>query len=133
MLSTTVGATLDRSYEERVLYHVGSDIRVIKLDSYLGRRDGRVEETFGTVPGVQSISVAHRATGRIGAGQIGPGFSFLAVDTDTFDAWYRDDFFESTLDQVLSTLQVEEPVRSIEIPEDSRQIQMWVNPGLSFH
>ena len=132
VLSTTVGATLDRSYEERVLYHVGSDIRVIKLDSYLGRRDGRVEETFGTVPGVQSISVAHRATGRIGAGQIGPGFSFLAVDTDTFDAWYRDDFFESTLDQVLSTLQVEEPVRSIEIPEDSRQIQMWVNPGSFF-
>ena len=128
VLSTTVGATLDRSYEERVLYNVGSDIRVIELDSYLGRRDGRVEETFGTVPGVQSISVAHRATGRIGAGQIGTGFSLLAVDTDTFDAWYRDDFFERTLDQVLSTLKVEEPVRSIEIPEGSRQIQMWVNP-----
>ena len=128
VLSTTVGATLDRSYEERVLYNVGSDIRVIELDSYLGRRDGRVEETFGAVPGVQSISVAHRATGRIGAGQIGPGFSLLAVDTDTFDAWYRDDFFERTLDQVLSTLKVEEPVRTIEIPEGSRQIQMWVNP-----
>ena len=128
VLSTTVGATLDRSYEERVRYNVGSDIRVIELDSYLGRRDGRVEETFGAVPGVQSISVAHRATGRIGAGQIGTGFSLLAVDTDTFDAWYRDDFFERTLDQVLSTLKVEEPVRSIEIPEGSRQIQMWVNP-----
>ena len=87
-----------------------------------------MEETFGAVPGVQSISVAHRATGRIGAGQIGTGFSLLAVDTDTFDAWYRDDFFERTLDQVLSTLKVEEPVRSIEIPEGSRQIQMWVNP-----
>ena len=128
VLSTTVGATLDRSYEERVRYNVGSDIRVIELDSYLGRRDGRVEETFGAVPGVQSISVAHRATGRIGAGQIGTGFSLLAVDTDTFDAWYRDDFFERTLDQVLSTLKVEEPVRTIEIPEGSRQIQMWVNP-----
>ena len=128
VLSTTVGATLDRSYEERVRYYVGSDIRVIDLDSYLGRRDGRVGDTFGAVPGVQSISEAHRASGRIGAGQIGSGFSFLAVDTDTFDAWYRGDFFEPTLRQVLSTLKVEEPVRSIEIPEGSRRIQMWVNP-----
>ena len=128
VLSTTVGATLDRSYEERVRYNVGADIRVVELDSYLGRRDGRVGGTFGTVPGVQSISVAHRATGRIGAGQIGSGFSFLAVDTDTFDAWYRDDFFEHSLGEVLATLNVEEPVRSVEIPEGSRQIRLWVNP-----
>ena len=127
VLSTTVGATLDRSYEERVRYGVGSDIRVIELDSYLGRRDGRVEENFGTVPGVQTISVAHRARGRIGAGSIGSGFSFLAVDTDTFDAWHRPDFSERTLAQVLATLKLDEPVRTIEMPEGSKQLRMWVN------
>ena len=127
VLATTVGATLDRSYEERVLYNVGSDIRVVELDSYLGRRDGRVDENFGAIPGVQAISVAHRATGRIGAGSIGSGFSFLAVDSDTFDAWYRPDFSENTLPQVLSTLRLDEPIRTIEIPEDSRQVQLWVN------
>ena len=131
VLATTVGATLDRSYDERVRYTVGADIRVLELDSYLGRRDGRVEETFGSVPGVESISVAHRARGRIGAGQMGSGFSFLAVDTDTFvniGAWYRDDFFEGTLEQTLATLKVEEPARSIEMPEGSRQVRMWVYP-----
>ena len=128
VLSTTVGATLDRSYDERVRYNVGADIRVVELDSYLGRRDGRVGETFGAVPGVQSISVAHRSTGRIGAGSIGSGFSFLAVDTNTFDAWYRDDFSEQSLGQVLSTLKADEPVRPIELPEGARKIQMWVNP-----
>ena len=131
VLATTVGATLDRSYDERVRYTVGADIRVLELDSYLGRRDGRVEETFGSVPGVESISVAHRARGRIGAGQMGSGFRFLAVDTDTFvniGAWYRDDFFEGTLEQTLATLKVEEPARSIEIPEGSRQVRMWVYP-----
>ena len=128
VLSTTVGATLDRSYDERVRYNVGSDIRVVELDSYLGRRDGRVGETFGAIPGVQSISVAHRSTGRIGAGSIGSGFSFLAVDTNTFDAWYRDDFSEQSLGQVLSTLKADEPVRPIELPEGTRKIQMWVNP-----
>ncbi len=128
VLSTTVGATLDRSYDERVRYSVGSDIRVIELDSYLGRRDGRVEENFGTIPGVQTLSVAHRANGRIGAGSIGSGFSFLAVDTGTFDTWYRPDFSDRTLPQVLSTLKLDEPVRTIEIPEDSREIQLWVNP-----
>ena len=128
VLSTTVGATLDRSYEERVRYSVGSDIRVVELDSYLGRRDGRVEENFGTIPGVQALSTAHRANGRIGAGSIGSGFSFLAVDTDTFDAWYRPDFSERPLSHVLATLKLDEPVRTIDIPEDSRKIQLWVNP-----
>jgi len=128
VLATTVGATLDRSYEERVRYRVGSDIRVIELDSYLGRRDGRVEENFGSVPGVQALSTAHRATGRIGAGSIGSGFSFLAVDTDTFDAWYRPDFSEKPLNQVLATLKLEEPLRTIELPEGSHGIQLWVNP-----
>ena len=128
VLSTTVGATLDRSYEERVRYSVGSDIRVIELDSYLGRRDGRVEENFGSVPGVQAISPAHRATGRIGAASIGSGFSFLAVDSESFDAWYRPDFSEKSLPQVLSALKLEEPLRTIELPEGTHTIQMWVNP-----
>ena len=128
VLATTVGATLDRSYDERVRYAVGSDIRVIELDSYLGRRDGRVEKNFGSIPGVQTISTAHRATGRIGAGSIGSGFSYLAVDTGTFDAWYRPDFSEKPLSQVLSTLRLEEPLRTIELPEGSRRIQFWVNP-----
>ena len=128
VLATTVGATLDRSYEERVRYAVGSDIRVIELDSYLGRRDGRVEENFGTIPGVQAISTAHRSTGKIGAASIGSGFSFLAVDTDTFDAWYRPDFSDSSLPEVLATLKLEEPLRTVELPEGSSRIQLWVNP-----
>ena len=128
VLATTVGATLDRSYEERVRYNVGSDIRVIDLDSYLGRRDGRVEENFGSIPGVQTVSPAHRATGKIGAASIGSGFSFLAVDADTFDAWYRPDFSEKSLPEVLATLKLEEPLRTIELPEGSHTIQMWVNP-----
>ncbi len=128
VLSTTVGATLDRSYEERVRYAVGSDIRMLELDSYLGRRDGRVEENFGSVPGVQALSTAHRGNGRIGAASIGSGFSFLAVDTGTFDAWYRPDFSEKSLPEVLATLKLEEPLRTIEIPEGSRSIRLWVNP-----
>ena len=128
ILSTTVGATLDRSYEERVRYTVGSDIRIVGLDSYFGRRDRRFVETFETIPGVESISVALRGQGRVGAGQIGPGFSFLAVDTGTFDGWHREDFSERTLGQLLSPLKVDEPERSIELPEDAMQIQIWVNP-----
>ena len=128
ILATTVGATLDRSYEERVRYNVGADIRVFRLDPYLARGGDGVAGLFGDVPGVESVAVAHRGSGRIGAGQSGSGFSYLAVDTDTFDAWYREDFFAGTLQDAIAPLKVENPVKPIEMPSDTRQIRVRVNP-----
>ena len=132
ILATTVGATLDRSYEERVRYSVGADIRVLRLDSYLGRRDGRLDDTFGSLPGVASMSVAHRGSGQVGAGQLGPRFSYLALDSDSFSAWYRADFSERPLDRMLSRLRIEDPAGPIELPHDSQQIQLWVNPEVLY-
>ena len=129
ILATTVGATLDRSYEERVRYNVGSDIRVFRLDPYLARGgDGTVAGLFGEMPGVESVSVAHRGTGRIGAGQIGSGFSYLAVDTETFDAWHRGDFFAGSLEDAIAPLNVEDQVKPIEMPAGTRQIRIRVHP-----
>ena len=128
ILATTVGATLDRSYEERVRYSVGADIRVFQLDPYLARGGDGIAGLFRDVPGVESVSVAHRGNGRIGAGQGGPGFSYLAVDTDTFDAWHRGDFFDGTLQDAIAPLKVEDPVKPIPIPADTRQLRIRVNP-----
>ena len=46
ILATTVGATLDRSYEERIRYEVGADVRVSGLPAYFGRRDGGIKNIY---------------------------------------------------------------------------------------
>ncbi len=129
ILATTVGSTLDRSYEERILYDVGTDIRIFRLQPHLGRRDGKLEATYGGVPGVVSVSPALRSGGHVGTSNAGPTFSYLAVDSQSFDPWYRDDFSERELRQILGDLKTEEPVRATSIPEGAERIQVWVNPG----
>ncbi len=128
VLATTVGATLDRSYEERARYAVGADIRIADLASHLGRRDGRVQETFGSVDGVESVTIAHRGDGGVGAGEIGSRFEYLAVDTGSFDAWHRADFSEIPLSELIALLKPPEPSRTLELPPDARRIRVWVKP-----
>ena len=129
ILATTVGATLDRSYEERIRYNAGMDIRIYGLPPYEGRRDGRLEETYMGVAGAQSVSPALRGGGHVGTGGAGPTFSYLAVDTRNFDPWYRGDFSDRELPDILEDLRVEDPIRATAIPEGAERIQMWINPA----
>ena len=129
ILATTVGATLDRSYEERIRYNAGTDIRIYSLPPYVGRRDGKLEETYLGVYGVESASPALRGGGHVGTGGAGPTFSYLAVDTPSFDPWYRGDFSERELNDILKGLEVEDPIRATAIPEGAERIQLWVNPA----
>ena len=129
ILATTVGATLDRSYEERIRYNVGADIRVYSIASHLGRRDGKLEANFGGIAGVESVSPALRGGGHVGTGGAGPTFSYMAIDSQTFDPWYRGDFSERDLHEILKDLKLEDPVRATEIPDGAERIQLWVNPA----
>ena len=132
IMATTVGATLDRSYEERVRYDVGSDIHVSGLINTFTLADDRLEDKYGSIPGVESISAALRGQARIGVGEGGPMFQFLAVDTGTFQTWFRGDFSQKPVQQIVSGLKVEDQVRTIPIPEGASRIQMWVN-GATFY
>ena len=129
ILATTVGATLDRSYEERVRYNVGTDVRIYSLAPHLGRRDDKLEATFGGLSGVESFSPALRGGGHVGTGGAGPTFSYLAIDSETFDPWYRGDFSERDLREILKDLRVEDPIRTTAIPDGAERIQLWVNPA----
>ena len=132
IVATTVGATLDRSYEERVRYGVGSDIHVTGLVNMYNIADDRLKDKYGAIPGVDSISAAYRGQARIGVGEGGPMFQFLAVDTDTFRTWFRGDFSEKPVQQLVSGLRVDDQVRTIPIPEGATRLEMWVN-GATFY
>ena len=127
VLAATAGATLDRSGEERIRYAAGADIRVHSLQSYLGRRDGGIERRFGDIPEIESISIALRENGRVGAGGGGPSFTYLAVDADKFDAWHRDDFSDAPLDALLASLNA--PDFGIPVPLGTDEFRLWAKPA----
>lgn len=135
VLATTVGGTLSRSYQERILYDVATDIRVSGIPGFISRSVSGLRERYATIPGVTSVSLALRESGSLGANYTGRSFSVLALEADDFQyhSWYRDDFSRSTLPEVmraLSPLTVNEPLT---LPDDAASIGIWVKPAERYH
>ena len=127
VLATTVGGTLDRSYEERILYEVASDLRVTGMPTHFAQGTEEIKRRYLTMSGVSSVSLALRGEGSVGATYSGNSFGVLAVESDEFPyiAWYRDDFSERPLPQVMSLLRSGASQPSIELPEGAENLYAW--------
>ena len=130
ILATTVGGTLDRSYKERVLYEVASDVRVTGIPAYFARGTDALKERYLDIPGISSLSLAMRGQGSVGATYSGNNFDILAVESDEFPyvTWYRDDFSEHPLSQVMSLLKTGAGIPPIEVPRGADRIYVWAHP-----
>jgi hypothetical protein len=128
ILATTVGASLDQSYEERVRYNTASDVRVYDLPSFVTFSKRRIKTEYEPIPGVDTVTATARGRGRIGASENGPGFAYLALEPNLFDTWYRDDFSEKPLAEILDLLKRSRPVDPLALPEGTTELRMWVNP-----
>ncbi len=130
ILATTVGGTLDRSYKERVLYEVASDVRVTGIPAYFARGTDALKERYLDIPGISSLSLAMRGQGSVGATYSGNNFDILAVESDEFPyvTWYRDDFSERPLSQVMSLLKTGAGIPPIEVPRGADRIYVWAHP-----
>jgi len=130
VLATTVGGTLNRSYQERIQYDVATDLRVSNIPGYIARSVDGLKQRYQTIPGVTSVTMAFRDRGTLGANYTGNTFRMLAVEADDFHyySWYRDDFSRSTLPEVmraLNPLSVSEPVT---LPDDAVAVGVWMKP-----
>ncbi len=134
ILATTLGGTLKLSYEERVLYDTGTDIRIDRLPSNI--RIGRVQlkEVLQTLPGATSVSIAFRGPGRFGVTRLGTPFTMLAMESQQFSyiSWYRPDFSDSSLASLMRTLGSVERFESLELPPNTNKVGMWVKPGSEY-
>ena len=125
ILATTVGGTLERSQVERVLFEEGADQRVtVSLLAKGGitevlRKSRELEDVDHVVQGL-------RERGQTG----GRAAEVLAVDTSGFAdvAWYRDDFSDSSLPQLMDSLNPGAPTGRIPLPDDTNGIGLWVKP-----
>ena len=135
VLATTVGGTLDRSHVDRIRYEVGSDIRVTEIPGYLARGTEGLKKVYLTIPGVQSVSMALRTSGRVGSNFVGTGFEVLALESQEWpyiSPWYREDFSERPLTGVMRALQPASRFDAIVVPEGATTIGIWAKPDKSY-
>ena len=125
ILATTVGGTLERSQIERVLFEEGADLRVTA--SLLAK--GGISEVLRNsreLGDVEHVVQGLRERGQSGGSTV----EVLAVDTAGFAdvAWYREDFSDSSLPQLMDLLNPGEPTGRIPLPDDTNGIGLWVKP-----
>ena len=135
VLSTTVGGTLSKSHEDRIHYQVASDLRVSGLTGLsFGYSSEQMKDLYQTIPGVQSISLAFRGLGAVGAIGGGNRFELLALESQYFPyiAWYRDDFSSGSLQTVMGDLLPREANPPIVIPEGAETLSVWVKSAEAY-
>ena len=127
VLATTVGGTLDRSYEERILYEVAADLRVTGVPTHFAKGTDAIKTRYLALSGVSSVTMALRGEGSVGATYSGNSFDVLAVESEEFPymTWYRDDFSERPLPQVMSLLRTGASIPPIELPEGAESMYVW--------
>ena len=128
MFSASFLGTLERSYDERAMYSVGSDVRLQGIYEWRAAKDALIER-YSSIPGVEDISIAYRGGGVVGILFSQVNFNMLAIDPKSFErvAWYRDDFSKNSLHELLNLLAEDQPVKEgLDLPEGTESIGLWV-------
>ena len=130
IFAASFGGTLQRSFAERAMYSTGADVRV---GTVLSGNDGQtvaIRESFENLPSVQEASLAFRGFGTDLSKLFADSYTMFAVEGDRIkDAgWFRDDFSDIPMDQMLTSLEVEKLPEGIPIPEEAEYIGMIVKP-----
>ena len=125
VLATTVGGTLERSQTDQAQYDAGADVRIsLRDDIFLSQFPiETLLERYEAIPGVRTASPAYRETRSARP----DGVEVFAVDSREFPflAWYREDFSEQPLAEIMRSLNAHPPPEHIVLPEDSTSIAVW--------
>ena len=129
MFSASFLGTLNRSYSERVDYAAGSDVRLVNPQRYEQGKSA-MQTQYSQVSGVEMVSLAYRGTASVGTfTQVDA--ALLAVDPNSFAGltWYRNDFSESSVPDLMAKLAKDTPTASgIPLPDGIDAIGLWISP-----
>lgn len=128
VFAASFGGTLERSYRERALYEAGGDLRVTGVGVVNAPNEVSPVEAYAAVNGVIAASPVLRGGGSVMAQAFGGGYSYMAVDPETFAdiAWFRDDFARESFNGLMTTLEEEMPPIGIPLPAGSESLSLWV-------
>jgi len=130
MFSASFIGTLERSHNEQAAYSAGSDVRLEELYDRDTAKDTLIER-YSSIPGVEDLSVAYRGQGTAGSVFTQTNFTIFAVNPESFGqvAWYRDDFSEKPLPELMNLLAEDQPVQEgLDLPEGAEFIGLWARP-----
>ncbi len=126
VLAATVALTMDRSNSDRIAYRTVGDVRITGLPAASDTR-GELLDALRAVPGVNAVTIALRMSGRAGTTDDAVPFTMLAVEPGQLAriAWYREDFAESSLGDLLESVEVTGLSEPTELPADSTAVGLW--------
>ena len=145
IFASSFGATLERNVEERVLYSVGSDVRIDNVRATFSTAPRRFRRRFGTptpsptpvgtatptpkmvesydqVPGVDRASPVLRTFGNDLTSAQHVNFVMFAVDTDSFGDVGWLDFAGEPMEPLIEALKVTDSPEGLKIPDEARSI-----------
>ena len=130
IFAASFGGTLHLSFEQRALYSTGADIRVEHVTLNSSGPSLPVAGSYEDIPGVSRVALALRAPGSDLSRILGETYEMFAVDREAVGeiGWFRDDFSEEPMGQLLSTLDHADPPEGVPIPDGATGIEVLAKP-----
>ena len=124
LFAASFGGTLERSFQERVLYATGSDMRVVNVAVDVSGATRPVAGSYEALEGVEVASPAYRGRAFDLTNLVSEEVGMLAVSSRSFGqvAYHRDDFSDPPIPELASSLRVNEMPEGIVLPQEARTI-----------
>jgi hypothetical protein len=129
VFAASFAATLERSARERAFYDSGADLRAQVIGSLPAGQSFSPADLIASVDGIVKSTSIYRETGSVTARGEFEGFTVIGVDPDGISdvAFFRDDFAEKPLPELLELVRSPEP-GGILLPENARWLSIRVKP-----
>ena len=126
IFATTVGGTLTRSQEDQVQFDTPTDMRIQGRPLFMSDGLREMRDRFVDTPAVSRGALGHRAGASIGPTSV----QLLALEPDRFAevGWFREDFADMTLEELMARITVRPPDDSITLPPEAQSIGLWLKP-----
>ena len=128
IFAASFGGTLHRSFSERALYSTGSDVRLVGA-LFNNRGDSLpMRESYEQLPAVEEVSLAFRGFGTDLSKLLSDSYTLFAVEGDKIKdiGWFRDDFSESSMQSMLTSLTTDTFPEGLELPADAVSVGLTV-------
>ena len=121
IFAASFGGTLERSFEHRALYSTGADIRLEGVILDRRRGNGSVTDIYGQLPGVDGVAPVIRVPGSDLSKLLGETYVMFATDGELMSEvapFFRDDFAQKPLDELLTSLRHPAPPQGVSLPDN---------------
>ena len=130
ILAASFGGTLQRNFDERVLYSTGSDIRLQGVT--VARREATKPfvESYKEIDSIEGVVPAFRGSGYDLTSLFGANYRMFAVDSRSIGdvAWFRDDFADQPVPGLLELLPHEGSPAGLQLPDGLQSLSVMVRP-----